>query len=307
MKKIIGMMVLIGSLSSSYTFAGSTRGTFQAAPAPQEGYSLVYMYRIKVPPGLRTPDVLVDGEKVLKLPNNSYSWFYVTPGSHVIKTSWGFMAEVPDLETVVTIAPNQTYYLKMEGSVRSWGMGQTKVYTGIKDVDEVEAMKDLAKSKKYSAAIKTTVGALSDDEEVDGDVGVENVAFAPAAPPADGYALVYLYRPDAPPAMRRAGILIDGREVMKVPNKAYSWFYIRDGQYTIQTKWGKIYNGVEKVNKSFQFGSGETYYLRLSGTKVPKGTYDFHTSRLDQVTGVLAKKELEKIKRYSAADIQTVQ
>lgn len=281
------------------------KGAFEAAPPPPEGSSLVYIYRIKVPPGLRTPKILVDGAEALKLPNNSYSWFYVTPGSHAIKTKWGFMAEVPDLEFVATILPNQTHYLKMEGSVRSWGLGQTKVYTGIKEVTESEAQQDLQKSISYSPAdvqgvVAGTVSKPADDSKAVADV------FSEAAPPPVGFALVYIYRPDAPPAMRRATLLVDGKAALRLPNKAYSWFYLREGDHKVKTSWGTIYRGVKIVEIPLSVQAGSTYYLRLSGTKTIGISYDGHASRLDPVDAELAAKELARIKSYEPADIQNV-
>lgn len=74
--------------------------------------ALIYMYRIKVPPGLHTPKVLVDGAVVTTLPNNSYTWFYLSPGTHTIKTKWGFLAEVPDIEFVANVLSHQIYLLE---------------------------------------------------------------------------------------------------------------------------------------------------------------------------------------------------
>lgn len=281
------------------------KGAFESAPPPPEGSSLVYIYRIKVPPGMRTPKILVDSEEALKLPNNSYSWFYVTPGTHAIKTKWGFMSDVPDLEFVATILPNQTHYLKLQGSVQSWGLGRTRVYTGIKEVTETEAHQDLQKSLTYSPAEVQTVasGAAAKPSTASKNI---TEAFSEAAPPPAGYALVYIYRPDAPPTFRRATILVGGKAALKLPNKAYSWFYLREGDHKIKTNWGAIYKGVKIVEIPLNAQSGATYYLRLSGTKTVGISYDGHASRLDPVDAELATKELAKIKSYEPADMQSV-
>lgn len=281
------------------------KGAFEAAPPPPEGSSLVYIYRIKVPPGLRTPKILVDGTAALQLPNNSYSWFYVTAGTHAIKTKWGFMAEVPDLEFVATILPNQTHYLKLEGSERSWGIGRTKIYTGIKEVTESEAQQDLQKKLTYSPA-ETPDVATGTVAQKSTDSKNLTESFTEAAPPLAGYSLVYIYRPDAPPALRRATILVGGKAALKLPNKAYSWFYLREGDHKVRTSWGTIYRGVKIVEIPLNVHAGATYYLRLSGTKTVGIAYDGHASRLDPVDAELAAKELAKIKSYEPADIQNV-
>lgn len=273
---------------------------FQAAPPPPEGYGLVYIYRIKVPPGMRTPKILVDGTPALKLPDNSYSWFYVSPGSHAIKSVWGFMSDVPELEFVANVQPGQTYWLKLKGTVQSWGIGKSRVFTGIEEVASAVALTELEGVKKYSPAMieKVTASPVVRD-------AVKQI-FEGAPPPPAGYALVYIYRPDSPPTLRRAGILVDEKEVLKLPNKGYSWFYVSEGSHTVKTNWGSIYRGVPVVEMALPAEAGKTYYIRLSGTKVPQGTYDAHTSTLDLVTGSLGNKELVVIKKYAPADLQKV-
>jgi hypothetical protein len=99
---------------------------------------------------------------------------------------------------------------------------------------------------------------------------------------------------------------VDEKEVLKLPNKAYSWFYVSEGNHTVKTNWGSIYKGVPIVELALPTAAGETYYIRLSGTKVPQGTYDAHTSTLDPVTGSLANKEMIRLKKYTPADLQQV-
>ncbi len=302
-KQLALWSALVGLLLSAAPLTTEAKkNVFTPAPPPPAGQSLVYIYRIKVPPALRSPKILVDGTAKTKLPNNSYSWFYVKAGTHAIKTKWGFMSDVPDLEFVANVLPDQTHYLKLEGSERSWGLGRTKIYTGIKEMPESEALKDLEKVKSYAAA--GDASTIADDETeapAPAASAAENRDFPRAEPPSGDYALVYIYRPDAPPAFRRAGIVVDDREVVKLPNKAYSWFYLKEGSHTIKTSWGKIYRGVDLVEIPLTVQASGTYYLRLSGTKVPMVTYDRHTSRLDPVDAALADKEMRVLRDYEAA------
>lgn len=303
-RKLVWMSIIISFLFScllTLPAYARSKSSFEVAPPPPEGMSLVYMYRIKVPPGLRTPKILVDGEEISKLPNNSHTWFYLSPGTHTIKTKWGFMSDVPDIEFVANISPDQIYYLKMEGSVRSWGMNSTKVYTGIKEVSEADALSDLTKSKQYVVAEKSkTPSSLPASEE-------ESSADAEKAPlPPEGYATICIYRPNSPPIIRSPKIIVDGKNVLKLSNKAYSWFYVRPGEHTIATDWG-MFRGAQEKNISLTVESGRTYYLRASGTKSSQGSYDSYHSTLDSVDENLAGKELNKLTRYIPASPQTVE
>jgi hypothetical protein len=297
-KTLLALLVAVCFFTSVEVLA--KKGPFESAPPPPEGSSLIYMYRIKVPPGMRTPKIVVDSTEVSKLPNNAYTWFYVTPGSHSIKTKWGFMSDVPDLEIVADILPNQVYYLKMQGSVKSWGAGQIRTHTGIKEVPEAEALKELQRDLKYSPAEMQTAGADVPEPAKQTD------AFSQAAAPPDGYALVYVYRPNSPPILHRTKIMVGNKTVMKLPNKNYSWFYLREGNRTVHTPTGGLFSKA-KVQVPMTVQAGATYYLRLSGTKSQWGTADIYNTRLDPVDAGLATKELSKIKSYDPAEMQSVE
>lgn len=292
-KKLIAIVVVL----AIPLIAEAGKSAFVAAPNPPEGMALVYMYRIKVPPGMRTPKVVVDGDAISKLPNNAYTWFYVKPGSHTIKTKWGFMSDIPDLEFVANVAANQTYYLKMSGSVTSWGSAGTKVRSGIKEVPQSEALADLEKAKHYVAAQAEPAASAS-------EVVAETApSAAPEGSPAarDGFAVVYIYRPDSPPILKSPKVFVDGKETLKLSNKSYSWFYVPAGNHSIKTDWGYFGKSMAK-SVSLTAESGATYYVRAGGTKSMQGTYDDYHTSLDPVDATLAVKEIKKLKKYIPAE-----
>ena len=303
----LGLTILTSLFFCQTGFGGTVRQGFESAPPPPKGYALVYLYRVKASFG-RTPKIVVDGDDVTKLPNNAYTWFYASPGSHSIRTKWGFMAEIPEIESVINVLPGETYFVKLHGKKMAWGLNATKVAIGIKSVSAAEAMKDLKKAKKYYPAMVETVGGGA------GAAGLtkkssDKVARSPfelAPPPPPGYGLVYVYRPDCPPTLRGARIVVGADEVAKLSNKAYTWFYLKEGPHNLSTNWGKIYKGVPKVDVTLNVVAGESYYFRLTGTKVPQYSYDAHTSSLDQVTGNLANKEMPRLKKYVPAEKQQV-
>ncbi len=288
--------------------AGTVRQKFQAAPPPPAGMALVYIYRVKASFG-RTPKIMVDGDDVTKLPNNCYSYFYAAPGSHSIRTKWGFMAEIPEIEGVINVSPGGTYYVKLQGRKMAWGLSATKVNIDLKVVPESEVLYYVKKAKKFYTPMVETVGSGAAAAGLT-EKSAKQVAkskFEAAPPPPPGFALVYIYRPDCPPRLRGARIFIDGQKVAKLTNKAYTWFYVSEGSHALNTAWGSIYKGAEEVNKNLNIVAGESYYFRMSGTTVTNYSYDSHTSALDPVTANLAEKELPRIKKYVPAEVQQVQ
>lgn len=277
--------------------AESAKSSFEAAPNPPDGMALVYMYRIKVPPGMRTPKVVVDGDAISKLPNNAYTWFYLKPGTHTIKTKWGFMSDIPDLEFVANVAANQTYYLKMSGSMTSWGRAGTKVHTGIKEVPQGEALAELEKAKQYVAASAETATATS---EAATETAL-NAAPESAPAPREGHAVIYIYRPGSPPILHSPKILVDGKQTLKLSNKSYSWFYVPAGNHSITTDWGYFGKSMAK-SVSLSAESGAIYYIRAGGTKSTQGMTDIYHTSLDPVDATLAVKEIKKLKKYIAAE-----
>ncbi|GEM_PF-4806701 len=293
-KKLIAIVfVLAISL-----IADAAKSSFEAVSNPPDGMALVYMYRIKSSSGMNTPKILVDGDAISKLPNNGYTWFYLKPGTHTIKTKWGFFSEMPELEFVATIVAKQTYYLKMSASMTSWGWGGTKMYSGIKEVPESEALAELEKAKHYVPASTTPASSASEEAAAEAPL-----ATAPEASPAprDGNALVYIYRPDSPPILKSPKILVDGKETLKLSNKSYSWFYVPAGSHSIKTDWGYFGKSMAK-SVSLTVESGATYYVRAGGTKSMQGTYDEYHTNLDPVDATLAVKEIKKLKNYIPAN-----
>jgi len=304
MRKIIPLVIGFSLLLFSFAelaSAKTVRSKFQEAPPPPEGYALVYMYRLKTQPAMRKAKILVDGEKTTVLSNKSYTWFYLSPGSHTLRTKWGFMAaDIPELEGVIKAYPNSVHYIKMSGSIRDWGTGSFTTYSGIKEVSQAEAMKDLAKTKKYNPAFVETVGRIS-TAKLSQRQQERAASFKYALPPQEGYSLVYFYRPKSPPSLKAPKVLVDKKEIFKLKNKSYTWLYIRAGQHTISTEWGWLGRGMNKYIK-MNLASGTTYYLRFSGTTGSK-----HNTSLNAVDGYLAKKEFSKLKRHIVLASEFVQ
>ena len=64
-------------------------GGVKAWPAPPPaGYAMVFLY-VERHDTLRThPTAHVDDRKLVSLPNDSYTWWYLRPGSHILRVLW---------------------------------------------------------------------------------------------------------------------------------------------------------------------------------------------------------------------------
>ncbi|MBF0105053.1 MAG: DUF2846 domain-containing protein [Deltaproteobacteria bacterium] len=154
-KKYFFLLVLAVLLMPQASHAKVEKKRFQHVP-PKPGYATVYLYRTRGQPDLRKPKITVDGDPVIHLPNKSWTYFYLGTGSHVVKSKWGFMAAMPEMEAVVEIQPDRQYFLRFSSSQFSWGFGadtmHTKSSSALREVTEDEAMKDMKKIKKYAPA-----------------------------------------------------------------------------------------------------------------------------------------------------------
>jgi len=60
---------------------------FPTPPSQQFGMLFVYIDRHDAEKA--SPTLYIDGEAVVKLPKDSYTWCYVKPGARVVRTLWG--------------------------------------------------------------------------------------------------------------------------------------------------------------------------------------------------------------------------
>lgn len=299
MKRFVLVVFAIALVVTDALAAKAVKGQFTEAPPPPDGYAVVYMYRLKTEPAMRKAQIHVDGERVALLSNKSYTWFYVSAGSHILRTKWGFMADIPELEGVLQAQPGGVHYVKMTGSVQMLHAGGSRTYSGIHEVSESEGRADLTKTKKYNPAIVQTIGqtttaTLSEKQQAH----AETLQYA--SPPQAGYALVYFYRPKSPPALKSPKVLVDDREYFRMANQGYTWLYLPVGTHTIRTNWGGLANHLNQ-HLTITAANGATHYVRFSVTR------DNNSASLNQVDEHLAKKEFPTLRRYVETVTTTVQ
>jgi hypothetical protein len=100
-------------------------------------------------------------------------------------------------------------------------------------------------------------------------VGCETVSekaprFHPAIAPPDGYAVVYLYRFDAPPYTRTIKFSMTGKPLLDAPERAYTWVYAKAGTHTVIGDWPNV-SGWTPASTTFTVESGKSYFVRAVG------------------------------------------
>lgn len=249
---------------------------FEPAPPAPAGQAVLYLYRIGVPPELRKTEYHVDGDLRVELKDDSYAWLYVGEGSHAVEAEWGMMASAPGFKFVFYAEPGEEYYYQQTGSQRALGLRDVETFSGIRAVARDEALKQLSGLKTLSRTL---------EPEPEKPTGV----FEEGPPPPPGYGLLYFYRPSNPLGGKCA-ILVDGKELVKVPNKGYAWAHVKAGTRRIQTC---RLGGAPGADVRYEVAHEKTSYFRLTGTLTPRR----YTSLFSPVTASLALKELARIKK----------
>lgn len=67
-------------------------------------------------------------------------------------------------------------------------------------------------------------------------------AFQAVENPTDAEGLVYLYRPDSGPRLRKTTIAINEINVCDLTSKEYTWFKVKPGRYSLTATWGSGLN-----------------------------------------------------------------
>jgi len=88
---------------------------YQAASAPTNGKSLVYIYRPDVSYALggRSAYIFIDGKDIVHLDRGGYTYAYIDSGSHLIKQKWPLdLIGFKDSELSFNAEANKSYYFK---------------------------------------------------------------------------------------------------------------------------------------------------------------------------------------------------
>lgn len=128
-------------------------------------------------------------------------------------------------------------------------------------------------------------------------IPLEAPAYLPAPEAPAGFSNIYLYRKGAYPALRSPVINIDGKRVLSPPEGSYSVLPLAVGVHAIELNWSDD-TGWPDLDFSLEVKSGETQYLKLSGSY----SYDQQKSTMgsvvDRMSPVYAIPEMKLCCRY---------
>lgn len=118
-----------------------------------------------------------------------------------------------------------------------------------------------------------------------------HIPFQEAPSPTADQTVLYIYRPDSPPALRKATVYINDQQVGDLASKEFTWITIPPGSYVLRVKWSpELFISTENINVHIReketvfvkiepatvvFLGGSVVKVRLSGGNHP-----------DQITGV---------------------
>jgi hypothetical protein len=98
----------------------------------------------------------------------------------------------------------------------------------------------------------------------------EGKSFARArAAPADGKAVVYVFRKDAKPTVFGATLCIDEWDVVTLQQGGFTWTYLSPGSHQVKVRWPTM-SGAPDPSIELDAAAGRTYYYELTGS-VPSG------------------------------------
>jgi len=141
--------------------APATAPSFASAKATEsrENRSVFYIYREYAEPTAWNTTIHIDDKEVVSLPQQSFSWVYLTPGKHKVASKWPFLSGQNDVEFSVEAAPDKTYFYEITGLSRATGVGPSpaglliyyKMSSGMSGQEEAKAVPQLESCCRYLA------------------------------------------------------------------------------------------------------------------------------------------------------------
>lgn len=154
----------IASLVVTVLLAGcaapSTAPTYSQAPSaePRDGMAVLYVYREYAEPTAWSPTISIDGKEVVSLPQQAFSWIYLSPGKHTLASEWPFIAGAPAVKFPANYVAGTRYFFEIRGTSGVTGTspgargGTTVHFTTtalVRSPQEREAVRQLEKCCRF--------------------------------------------------------------------------------------------------------------------------------------------------------------
>jgi len=76
-----------------------------------------------------------------------------------------------------------------------------------------------------------------------------HIPFQEAPSPTVDQTVLYIYRPDSPPALRKATVYINDQQVVDLASKEFTWISLPAGSYILHVKWSpELAISTENIN-----------------------------------------------------------
>jgi hypothetical protein len=123
-----------------------TAPSFSAAPTPvvDGDYAVLYIFRIYAQPTAWPAYLQIDGQEVVSLNQEGFTWVKVKAGPHKFKHGWPALAGMPAVNFEHTLVAGTTYAFQMHGTSAIDGLE-----TQMQNVEIEVATKQMAACCRY--------------------------------------------------------------------------------------------------------------------------------------------------------------
>ena len=124
-----------------------------------------------------------------------------------------------------------------------------------------------------------------------------------------GYATLYVFRDYAEPTALGSSIHIDGKHVVTLNQRGYTWVYLKPGNRNLQAVWAPL-SGQKDATLLLDVVAGMTYYVDVTGTVKYVGMYGLANyyvtdSRMNGISADAAEPKLEQCCKYQKPAVST--
>lgn len=94
-----------------------------------------------------------------------------------------------------------------------------------------------------------------------------HIPFQEAPSPKADQTVLYIYRPDSPPMLRKASVFINDQKVGELASKEFTWIGLPAGSYILHVKWSpELAISAENINVHIR--EKETIFVKIEPATV---------------------------------------
>ena len=94
-----------------------------------------------------------------------------------------------------------------------------------------------------------------------------HISFQDAPTPTADQTVLYLYRPDSPPMLRKASVFINDQQVGELASKEFTWISLPAGSYILYVKWSpELFISTANINVHIR--AKETVFVKIEPATV---------------------------------------